>query len=58
MSLEPDVDRIAAESDFAGIVRVDRGGTTELSAAYGLADRIVGADSVAQMVRPRSKAIN
>lgn len=37
--LVADVDRIAAESDFAGVVRVDRGGTTELSAAYGLADR-------------------
>ena len=34
-----DVDRVAAESDFAGVVRVDRAGTTELSAAYGLADR-------------------
>ena len=37
--LAADVDRIAAESDFAGVVRVDRAGTTELSAAYGLADR-------------------
>lgn len=39
MTLVADVDRIAAESDFAGVVRVDRAGTTELSAAYGLADR-------------------
>ncbi|KRD41226.1 serine hydrolase [Cellulomonas sp. Root930] len=39
MTLAADVDRLAAESDFAGVVRVDRAGTTELSAAYGLADR-------------------
>jgi CubicO group peptidase (beta-lactamase class C family) len=39
MSLVSDVDRIAAERDFAGVVRVDRAGATELSAAYGLADR-------------------
>jgi len=39
MSLREDVDRVAAETDFAGVVRVDRAGTTELSAAYGLADR-------------------
>lgn len=39
MSLEEDVDRIATETGFAGVVRVDRAGTTELSAAYGLADR-------------------
>ena len=38
-ALAADVDRIAAESGFAGVVRVDRAGTTELSAAYGLADR-------------------
>ena len=37
--LAADVDRVAAETGFAGVVRVDRAGTTELSAAYGLADR-------------------
>ena len=37
--LAADVDRVAAETDFSGVVRVDRAGTTELSAAYGLADR-------------------
>ena len=30
MTLAADVDRIAAESGFAGVVRVDRAGTTEL----------------------------
>ena len=33
------VDRTAAESGFSGVVRVDRADRTELSAAYGLADR-------------------
>jgi CubicO group peptidase (beta-lactamase class C family) len=36
------VDRIAAESDFSGAVRVDRGGEVELAVAYGLADRAHG----------------
>ncbi|WP_456846983.1 serine hydrolase domain-containing protein [Cellulomonas sp. P5_C6] len=39
MELGPLVDRIAAESRFSGVVRVDRAGTTELNVAYGLADR-------------------
>jgi CubicO group peptidase (beta-lactamase class C family) len=33
------VDRAATESGFAGVVRLDRGGETELVRAYGLADR-------------------
>ncbi|MBO3084827.1 serine hydrolase domain-containing protein [Cellulomonas fengjieae] len=39
MPLAADVDRIAQETGFAGVVRVDRAGATELDAAYGLADR-------------------
>ena len=38
-SLEAEVDRIAAETDFAGVVRVDRGDDIELAKAYGLAHR-------------------
>jgi CubicO group peptidase (beta-lactamase class C family) len=34
-----DVHRVAAETGFAGVVRVDRAGTTEVSATFGLADR-------------------
>jgi CubicO group peptidase (beta-lactamase class C family) len=37
------VDRIAAETDFSGVVRVDRGGCIELARAYGLAHRGLGA---------------
>ena len=33
------VDRLAAETGFAGVVRVDRAGAVELERAYGLADR-------------------
>ncbi len=36
------IDRLAAETGFAGVVRVDRDATTELVAAYGLADRRCG----------------
>ena len=39
MDLSERVEQKAVETGFAGIVRVDRGGTTDLSAAYGLADR-------------------
>ena len=38
-SLQAAVDEAAEESRFSGVVRVDRGGDTELCAAYGLADR-------------------
>jgi hypothetical protein len=31
------VDEKAAETDFAGVVRVERSGVLELDAAYGLA---------------------
>jgi CubicO group peptidase (beta-lactamase class C family) len=37
--LEASVDRVAAESGFSGVVRVDRGGGAELAKAYGLAHR-------------------
>jgi CubicO group peptidase (beta-lactamase class C family) len=33
------VDRAARETGFSGVVRLDRGGATELVRAYGLADR-------------------
>ena len=36
------VDQAADESDFSGVVRLDRGGRLELDAAYGLADRAHG----------------
>ena len=38
-SLEADVDRVAAETEFSGVVRVDRGDQVELVKAYGLAHR-------------------
>ena len=37
--LEQEVDAVAAETGFSGVVRVDRAGTTELAKAYGLAHR-------------------
>jgi CubicO group peptidase (beta-lactamase class C family) len=37
--LEAFVDRIAAETRFSGVVRVDRGGEVQLAKAYGLAHR-------------------
>ena len=40
--LQDAVDRAAAEAGFSGVVRVDRAGGTELSTAYGLADRAHG----------------
>ena len=39
MSLEGSVDRIAAETAFSGVVRVDRGDEIQLVKAYGLAHR-------------------
>jgi CubicO group peptidase (beta-lactamase class C family) len=39
LQLETEVDAIAAEIAFAGVVRVDRGDTVELAKAYGLAHR-------------------
>ncbi len=41
-SLEEEVDRIAAETAFSGVVRVDRGDDVELAKAYGLAYRGLG----------------
>lgn len=38
-SLEAEVDRIAAETGFSGVVRVDRGNEMELAKAYGMAHR-------------------
>jgi CubicO group peptidase (beta-lactamase class C family) len=37
--LEQEIDAVAAETGFSGVVRVDRGGQTELARAYGLAHR-------------------
>jgi CubicO group peptidase (beta-lactamase class C family) len=37
--LEESVDRVAAETGFSGVVRVDRGDGAELAKAYGLAHR-------------------
>jgi len=37
--LEGSVDPIAAETDFSGVVRIDRGGDIEFVKAYGLAHR-------------------
>ena len=38
-TLENEVDRVAAETAFSGVVRVDRGDEVELAKAYGLAHR-------------------
>ncbi|HEX2266878.1 MAG TPA: serine hydrolase domain-containing protein [Actinomycetota bacterium] len=40
--LEQSVERIALETRFSGVVRVDRGGVVELARAYGLSDRAHG----------------
>jgi CubicO group peptidase (beta-lactamase class C family) len=37
--LRESVDRVAAETGFSGVVRVDRGGDVQLAVAYGLAHR-------------------
>ncbi|HEY6629648.1 MAG TPA: serine hydrolase domain-containing protein, partial [Acidimicrobiia bacterium] len=39
MSLEHDLDALAAAEEFSGVVRVDRAGETESAKAYGTADR-------------------
>jgi CubicO group peptidase (beta-lactamase class C family) len=39
-SLAELVDRVAAEEQFSGVVRMDRDGETELAAAYGFANRV------------------
>jgi CubicO group peptidase (beta-lactamase class C family) len=41
-SLETELDAMAAETAFAGVVRIDRGETTELAKAYGFAQRGYG----------------
>ncbi|WP_299440847.1 serine hydrolase [uncultured Phycicoccus sp.] len=41
-TLEETVDGVAERTGFSGVVRLDRGGVTELCAAYGLADRAHG----------------
>ena len=38
-TLESEVDRIATETDFSGVVRVDCGDNVELAKAYGMAHR-------------------
>ncbi|HEV2889019.1 MAG TPA: serine hydrolase domain-containing protein [Frankiaceae bacterium] len=40
--LQDSVDEAAERTGFCGVVRVDRGGVTELATAYGLADRSHG----------------
>src|SRR6185312_6485274 len=39
LPLDQEVDKIAAEIGFAGVVSVDRGGRIEFARAYGLAHR-------------------
>ena len=38
-TLENDIDRIAMETGFSGVVRVDRGDSIEIAKAYGMAHR-------------------
>jgi CubicO group peptidase (beta-lactamase class C family) len=38
-TLAGEIERIAVETGFSGVIRVDRGGVTELAVAYGMADR-------------------
>jgi CubicO group peptidase (beta-lactamase class C family) len=38
-ALADEVDRIAAETEFSGVVRIDRGDRVEIAKAYGLAHR-------------------
>src|SRR3954462_14994606 len=42
MDSRREIDALARESGFSGVVRVDRGGETEFVEAYGLADRAHG----------------
>ena len=42
MSLQRELDSLAAETSFAGVVRVDRGGDVVVERAYGLAHRGFG----------------
>jgi CubicO group peptidase (beta-lactamase class C family) len=44
-ALRESIDRVAAETRFSGVVRIDRGETTELAQAYGFADRAHGIDN-------------
>jgi CubicO group peptidase (beta-lactamase class C family) len=41
-SLEADLDRVARETRFSGVVRIDHGGQVEVAKAYGLAHRGYG----------------
>ena len=41
-ALEDAIDRQATEVGSSGVVRVDRGSTTEVARPYGLADRAHG----------------
>ena len=38
-TLAEEIDRVAADTGFSGVVRVDRGDVTELAVAHGMADR-------------------
>lgn len=40
--MRDDLDAVAAETRFSGVVRVDRGGETVVASAYGLAHRALG----------------
>jgi CubicO group peptidase (beta-lactamase class C family) len=42
VDLQESVDRVAAETGFSGVVRVDRAGRIELASSYGLAHRGFG----------------
>ena len=41
-TIEEAVDAVADRTGFSGVIRVDRGATTELVRAFGLADRAHG----------------
>lgn len=42
LSLEKEIDQLAEETAFSGVVRVDRGDHVELAQAYGMSDRAYG----------------
>lgn len=46
--LGDELDRLARETGFSGVVRVDRGGGTEFERAYGLADRAFRVENTPQ----------
>jgi CubicO group peptidase (beta-lactamase class C family) len=48
LGLREEIDRVAAEADFSGVVRVERDGVVELDLAYGFADRAHGIPCTAE----------